>query len=199
MIRLQGNEVVYNNSENLGLFKDMNFIEGGFSFSLPNGEIKFIPEEDSTPAEREVFNAYHEFYKDNGGIKPPNGITLEQVKAIKISELDTTCNETIRNGFYSYAHGDSEPIFYGYDNTKENPDQTRIAGQFVALTTGIDVEPVFWKGKGNVPPLAYTYEQFKVLATDALKHEKDNTTRYYGLKEQVLACSTVEEVDAIVW
>jgi len=70
MIRLQGNEVIYNNSENLGLIQDVKFVGEGISITLTNGEVMFIPEEDSTQGEREVFSAYHEFYKDTGGIKP---------------------------------------------------------------------------------------------------------------------------------
>lgn len=69
MLRLQDNEVIYNNSENLGLVQDMNFIESGFVITL-NGSMTFIPQEDATESEKEVFNAYHEYYKDSGGVKP---------------------------------------------------------------------------------------------------------------------------------
>ncbi len=70
MLRLQGNNVIYNNSEDVGSVEDMNYMESGFSITLPDGSIVFIPEQDCTQSEREVFQAYHEYYKDTGGIKP---------------------------------------------------------------------------------------------------------------------------------
>ncbi len=70
MLRLQGNKVIYHNSEALGIVADMNFIEGGFIIALPDGSIVFIPEQDCTVNEQEVFTAYHEYYKATGGVKP---------------------------------------------------------------------------------------------------------------------------------
>jgi|GEM_PF-3292764 len=70
MLRLQNGQVIYNNSEVLGSVEDMIFIDGGFAINFPDGSMVFIPEEDCTAAEREVFQAYHEFYKDTGGVKP---------------------------------------------------------------------------------------------------------------------------------
>ena len=83
MLRLQDKKVIYNNSETLGNVEDMNFIEGGFIISLPDDSIVFIPEQDCTVNEQEVFTAYHEYYKDTGGVKPapemPPQFVLEPV------------------------------------------------------------------------------------------------------------------------
>lgn len=83
MLTLQNEKVIYNNSETLGNVEDMNFTEGGFIISLPDGSIVFIPEQDCTASESEVFQAYHEYYKDNGGVKPepemPSQFVLEPV------------------------------------------------------------------------------------------------------------------------
>ncbi|MCX7817537.1 MAG: hypothetical protein N2317_08550 [Syntrophales bacterium] len=70
MLRLQDNNVVFNNSETIGHVKDLAYVEGGFSLTLPDGSIVFIPEEDCSPNEAEVFAAFHEYYSETGGLPP---------------------------------------------------------------------------------------------------------------------------------
>lgn len=70
MLRLDEGNVVYNNSESLGAIETLVNTGEGFSINLPDGGIVFIPEEDCTKSEKEVFQAYHEFYKATGGLPP---------------------------------------------------------------------------------------------------------------------------------
>jgi predicted AlkP superfamily pyrophosphatase or phosphodiesterase len=83
MLTLQNGKIIYNNSEILGNVEDMNFIEGGFIIALPDGSTVFIPEQDCTASESKVFEAYHEYYKNTGGVKPvpemPPQFVLEPV------------------------------------------------------------------------------------------------------------------------
>lgn len=80
MLRLQENEVIYNNSINLGAVETLQNAGDGFVINFPDGSFIFVPEEDCTVSEREVFHAYHEFYKDTGGYPPvqePEPVTPE--------------------------------------------------------------------------------------------------------------------------
>lgn len=70
MLKLQDRKVIYNNFEDLGNVEDLHYVEGGFIITFPHGSITFIPEQDCTPSEQEVFQAYREYYKDTGGVKP---------------------------------------------------------------------------------------------------------------------------------
>lgn len=70
MLRLQNGEAIYNNSENLGAIETLQNTGDGFLITLPDGSMTFIPEEDCTTAEAEVFQAYHEHYKDTDGLSP---------------------------------------------------------------------------------------------------------------------------------
>lgn len=70
MLSLQNNEVIYNNFENAGAVESLKYVDGGFEIDLPDGLTVYIPEEDCTSSEREVFTAFHEYYKDTGGVPP---------------------------------------------------------------------------------------------------------------------------------
>lgn len=94
MLKLQEGKVIYNNSENLGNVEDMNYLEYGFSITLPDGSITFIPEQDCTISEREVFQAYHEYYKDTGGVKP-TPITEPQIITEPVDEEKAAMAEAI--------------------------------------------------------------------------------------------------------
>jgi hypothetical protein len=116
MIRLQNNEVIFNNSEKLGAVENLNFTGGGFFITLADGSIVFIPEEDCTEGEKEVFEAYHEFYKSTSGIKPEPEISPEQAKADKINELDAACNAEILGGFYSSVKNGKRLYGFSYED-----------------------------------------------------------------------------------
>ncbi len=181
MLRLQDGKVIYNNSEDLGNIEDMNFIEGGFSTTLPDGLVTFIPEEDCTESEKEVFQAYHEYYKDTGGVKPESSPTVEEMKAAKIAELDRACTETILNGFYSDADGEMK--FYGF----ERQDQDNMTAYLSGINAGLQTT-VLWKEKGGFPK-EYTVEQFRKLYSDGFDvHLKNQWIRFHELKAQILAC-----------
>lgn len=191
MLRLQDNEVIYNNSENLGLVQDMNFIESGFSINLPDGSMTFIPEEDSTANEKEVFSAYHEYYKETGGIKPKEEISLEQLKANKIKELDTACTDAILFGFTYNHHGTD--YLLGFDIT----DQANLTGTIAILSAC--TEPITWKVKGQLIFLEFTKDEFLQMGLVAKIHKETLMQKYFGLCGRIQACTDIIGVDAIVW
>ena len=191
MLRLQDNEVIYNNSENLGVVENMNFIEGGFSIPLSDNSVTFIPEEDCTENEKEVFNAYHEYYKDSGGAKPPDEVPLEQIKAAKIVELNTACTTAILAGF-EYTQNDTTYLL-GFDEQ----DQANLTQQMAILD--VSLEPIVWKIKGELVFLQFTRDEFKQMGLVAKEHKESKMQRYYQLCMQVNACTDKAGVDEIVW
>ena len=191
MLRLQDGKVIYNNSENLGLVEDMNFIESGFSITLSDGSVTFIPEEDCTQEESEVFRAYHEYYKDANGIKPQAGIKLEDAKAIKIKELDTACTNAILAGF-EYTK-DGTTYLLGFDVQ----DQSNITQQIAILS--VSTESIMWKVKGELVFLQFTKDEFLQMGLVAKAHKEILMQKYFTLCAQVQACTEVSGVDAIVW
>jgi hypothetical protein len=72
MLRLDINtrHVIYNNSEDVGLVETLPNTGEAFCITLSDGTIRMFFEEDCSESTRLVFAAYHEFYKDSGGIAP---------------------------------------------------------------------------------------------------------------------------------
>lgn len=189
MLRLQDNEVIYNNSENLGPVEDMNYVLGGFS--IPVGAGGFIPEEDCTANEQEVFNAYHEYYKDSGGIKPPDELSLEQAKQTKIQELNVACTNAILYGF-EYTKDDITYLL-GFDEQ----DQANLTQQMAILN--VSPEPITWKVKGELVFLQFTRDEFQQMGLVAKEHKESKMQKYYQLCMQVNVCTDKAGVDAISW
>lgn len=191
MLRLQDGKVIYNNSEDLGLVQDMNFIESGFSITLNNGSMTFIPEEDSTQSEMEVFQAYHEYYKASDGVKPKAGVSLEEAKLTKISELDTSCTKDILAGF-EYTK-DGTTYLLGFDIQ----DQSNLTQQIAILS--VSTEPIMWKVKGQLVFLQFTKDEFLQMGLVAKAHKGTLMQKYFTLCSQVQACTDIVGVDAVVW
>jgi hypothetical protein len=60
-MRLAGS-IVSHKEHDLGEVHMLKYINGGFQIELPGGEMSFIPEQDCTTAEKEVFDAYKAYY-----------------------------------------------------------------------------------------------------------------------------------------
>lgn len=191
MLRLQNEEVIYNNSENLGDVKDMSYIDGGFIITLTDGTPTFISEEECTESEQEVFIAYHEYYKDTGGVKPTNELSLEMVKLLKIKELNDSCTSDILSGFEHLHHGNT--YLMGFDEQ----DQSNLTQQMAIIS--ISTEPIVWKVKGELVFLQFTRDEFQQMGLVAKQHKESKMQRYYLLCGQVQACTTKEEIEAISW
>lgn len=191
MLRLQDNNVIYNNSEELCSIEDMNFIESGFSIILSDGSMVFIPEQDCTQSEREVFQSYHEYYKDTGGVKPQELLPLDVVKSAKIQEINTACTNAILTGFEVTKDGSTHLL--GFDEQ----DQANLTQQMAII--GITPEPITWKVKSELQFLEFTRDEFLQIGLIAKQHKWDKMQKYYQLCTQVQACMTNEEVEAIRW
>lgn len=112
-------------------------------------------------------------------------------KGVKITELNAACNAEILAGFSSSALG--EPNDYDFDYEA----QINLTEMLQAINNDMVTEPIFWKASGEPKP--HTIAQFKALFADGLEFKNSRIQRYWSLKAQVLAATTQEEIDAIVW
>lgn len=113
-------------------------------------------------------------------------VTLEQLKADKINEL-----KTIRDT------EEVKPIAYnGNLFDFDNKARDRINSAIIALSiTGQSIE---WTTADNINVLVTANDLRGVIAAVALR-SNDLHIKYRELKEQVLACSTKEELENISW
>jgi hypothetical protein len=116
--------------------------------------------------------------------------TLEQVKAAKIDFLNTECAKAIYAGFTSASTGH----FFIFDEEA----QANFNQQSTLLLLKPDIVEVQWKTE-NAGVITLTREQFIQVVEEAAQHKQTQIARYWQLKEQVLAATTKEEVDAINW
>jgi hypothetical protein len=190
MLKLKGNKVIYNNCENLCSIQNMNFMGSGFSITLSNGSIVFIPEQCCTLSEREVFNAYHKFYKDTDGVKPKDGPTLEQLKANKITELDIAYNAEINSGFMWKGR------LFGLD---QKDDQLNLEELKNNVALGLITEGTLeYYAKGQ-PYEPFSNSDFMDLYKTAMKFKNNRIKACKTKKVQVNKATTVNEVQSIVW
>lgn len=199
MLRLQDNKVIYNDFENLGNVEDMDYVEKGFRINLPDGSLLFIPEQDCTVNEQEVFTAYHEFYKDTGGVKPAPARDIEVVRAAAIESMNQECAKRILSGFTSNAFDGVTEKHYDCEMT----DQSRIAG-LVSIAqlrlSGLSAEPLKWKGTGELECYEWTPEQMLTLGLDLKRHIQNITDRFYAIRVYALTPErSIEELEAITW
>lgn len=112
--------------------------------------------------------------------------TLDELKADKINELKTIRDtEEVKPIEYN---GNS----YDYDDKARD----RINSAIIALSiTGQSIE---WTTADNTNVIVTTDDLRSVIAAVAMRSNELHV-KYRKLKEQVLACSTAEEVAEIVW
>ncbi len=199
MLRLQDDRAIYNDIEDVGLVKDLDYIEGGFRIVLSDGSIFMPQEEDSPPDQIQVFQAYHEYYKDSGGVKPPPGPSIEEIRTRVIEDMNQECAKHILSGFNSKAFDGVTEKHYDCEMT----DQARISG-LVSIAqlriAGLSTEILKWKATGELECYEWTPEQMLVLGLDLKRHIQDVTDRFYALRIYALAPErTIEELEAITW
>lgn len=117
---------------------------------------------------------------------PPYFTPLEEVQATKLSELKTT-RDTL----------ETEPIEYNgnrYDYDDKARD--RINAAIIALDiTGQSIE---WTTADNTNVIVTAQDLRNIIAAVAVRSNELHV-KYRSLKEQVLACTTAEEVAKIAW
>jgi hypothetical protein len=120
------------------------------------------------------------------------GLSLDEIKAQKISELDQTCNQTILSGFTSSALGDPHEYDFDYEA------QQNLAGMLSLFNADATITDVTWKTK-DAGPLVHTKEQFLQLYKDGFDFKNSNIGKYWTLKAQVLSAGDKAGVDSVTW
>ena len=125
------------------------------------------------------------------------GLLLEKVKQDKIKELDLKCEANILEGFM-IPEDHEDPALAGNYYSFDLYDQLNFNLQVTYIDVVTPTEPIYWKteNKGIVP---HTIQQFMEVCKFAEKHKRGNIEKYWTLKDQVLNCQTIEEVEAITW
>ena len=129
-----------------------------------------------------LIDAYIQSKADREYVAP----TFEEIVAAKLSELKST-RDTLETGPIEYQGNR-----YDYDDKARD----RINAAIIALDiTGQSIE---WTTADNTNVTVTAQDLRNIIAAVALRSNELHV-KYRSLKEQVLACTTAEEVAKIVW
>ena len=119
-----------------------------------------------------------------------NTAPLDEIKNLKVKELNYLCEKDILSGFTAF-NGNR----YGFSYT----DQTNFNQRLTTLTFNPSITEVEWKTE-NAGIITHQKEDFVTIAlTDAENHKMSRIQKYWLLKYQTLNATTAEEVDLIKW
>jgi len=110
----------------------------------------------------------------------------------KIYELNVACEQEILAGFYSSCRGTQE--FF----TNSRDDQNRVISQATLATLNPSYAPE-WKSASETICTPFTMEQIVQLATEGATFMTERIKMFETLRNQVVACETIECVGEIVW
>ena len=131
---------------------------------------------------------YYEQYEDH------SDWLIEEVRASKIEELRTACNECILAGFYSSAKGNTRKLY-----TFDMEDQTNILGIMLSITMGFEF-PLRWKDASMLVSEVWTNQEFIQLYEDAINAKASKMIQFHTLRYMILnTTTTIEEVQAFAW
>lgn len=122
---------------------------------------------------------------------------LATARATKRDELIAACVAAITSGFTSDALGANH--FYPCQAT----DQTNLAAVVIeSMLTGEQTEKLFpfWCYDGSTwERREHTHTQIRAVGLAAVPHVRDKQDHLRDLRLQVLAATTVEQINGIVW
>ena len=122
-------------------------------------------------------------------LTPPEA-PLEQVKQAKIDFLNGECFTSIHAGFTSASTG--------HQFRFNEEDQANFNQQSTLFLLKPDLAETQWKTE-DAGIVSLTREQFIEVVLEAGQHKQEQIARYWGLKAQVEAAETKEQIDAINW
>jgi hypothetical protein len=115
---------------------------------------------------------------------------LEEYKTFKIEELSKKCKENIYEGFISQLNG------HAYRTNAD--DQLNFLGKFNQLISDETITTVMWKTE-DAGYIEHTRDNWLKIYNEALTEKEQKLFKYDQLKDTVNACTTKEEVEAVVW
>jgi hypothetical protein len=140
-------------------------------------EIAVLRQNNKTPVEK-----YAEIDK--------KGVDLETLRAAKIDQLKAQCTEAIYQGFTSLSLNKD----FGFNDK----DQANFSQQYLLVVGGDNKgADISWKTKTGVAKM--TEAQFRTLVMESKDHKMTMQVRYWQKEAMVLAATTAEAIDAVVW
>lgn len=119
-----------------------------------------------------------------------NDELLSQFKQLKIDNLNRTCDTQIDEGFTS-SNG------HRYRLTRD--DQINMMGRKSELKEDETITQVDWKTE-DAGYITHTREEWlNVVYREAFNYKESQIYKYNQLKQQVLACVSIDEINAVVW
>ncbi|RSL32677.1 hypothetical protein D7Z54_14605 [Salibacterium salarium] len=114
---------------------------------------------------------------------------FDKVQVNKINELSSKCRDVIINGFVA-SNGN------GYRLTVE--DQLNMQGQKSELDDDSAIEEVDWMTIDDVN-VTHTRDGWLTVYKEGFQHKNDSIFKNKRLRDEVRACTTKEEVEAVTW
>ncbi|RSL28993.1 hypothetical protein D7Z54_33615 [Salibacterium salarium] len=114
---------------------------------------------------------------------------LEEAKERKIKELSRKCQEVI---IYDFVASNGN----GYRLTVE--DQLNMQGQKNDLDDDTDITSVDWMTIDDVDT-THTRDEWLAVYKEAFQHKNDSIWHNKAKRDDVNACTTIDEVDAVTW
>jgi len=121
----------------------------------------------------------------------PLGATLADVQMAKLAQIKDLYDKKLEAGFASYATGIAYTFGYGIT------DQMKFMQLAIGALSNIQPFPVDIPAKDNTQ-VSHTFEQYQALLQDIGVFANTQNVVQHQFIDQVNACSTIEEVNAIV-
>ncbi len=122
----------------------------------------------------------------------PIGATLADAQQAKVAQLNDFYNQTLASGFTSSATG--SPLQYAYDSSS----QSKFLKLQISVLSGLVTWPVPIPIKGGTI-VPHTQAQFQQLLADINTFEWTQQNKLHTLLGQVVAATTVNDVNLITW
>lgn len=164
-----------------------------YRITKPDDSVIDVVVADLTTEEHRFFEAFISQFLEEGLNYETE---LSRLKQVKIAELSDACTDNILNGFSSDAF--ESGVFKVYDFDERDQDNL-VAMMSFSTTPNGNLLPYYWKAKGECVGYPWTVVQIVKLCEDAYMAKIAKVSTYHLLRVDVLACTTKEEVAAIVW
>ncbi|UWG96771.1 hypothetical protein LPY66_18120 [Dehalobacter sp. DCM] len=122
----------------------------------------------------------------------PPPLTFDELKQMKVQEMQLAYQTELTSGFVSNASGES--LLYGYNQS----DQFNFTKQLNAVNAGIAFYPIMW-GTKNSQIVSLNESQYKQLCSDANAFEWGLIGKIRTLAGRVMTATTIQELEGITW
>lgn len=126
-------------------------------------------------------------------------MTLENIRAMKIQEIQQKCIELSTGTFKSKAYDEETEEEYSCSEK----DQMRINGEFsiaLAVKAGFSTRPVSWyKNKDTIECTEWKADNMIKLGEDLHKFETEVSKKAEALVKYIMTLSSIEDIQKVTW